>query len=397
MENYFATGSLAGVLSFLYRLVPGLIFNWVTDISENPLDSSNPNPRSFPQIKQYSRRKKGRRGLPAARLLRWGGRGCRGGPEGHGDVRVTVEDVGVDRSACVGGGARRLRGVRPIQGRIDQSNGSESFTRDQGRGVREELKNGSPECPVHARGRVTEVRRRWSRASGEVLPGRGLGKLHGPMAKLTEALAQLGRDWRELATAAEALKAWRAVARRARGNFRWSLTWARLESTRGWMAEAWGGFIGTTRCTGGRGPVSARGRALGGAGARTGVNRGCQPRSNTCARCLCPSSSADWVQIFANLGKIAVKDLFTWPCFVFCVWTPRGFRLGTWSCSVTKVPVSECLVPRSNCAKTVSNEFGSSSNFSRACSREFGTTLIFGSPGSEFRKIENAVDPWKEV
>jgi hypothetical protein len=34
--------------------------------------------------------RKGRRGLPAARLLRWGGRGCRGGPEGHGDVRVAV-------------------------------------------------------------------------------------------------------------------------------------------------------------------------------------------------------------------------------------------------------------------------------------------------------------------
>jgi hypothetical protein len=49
---------------------------------------------------------------------------------------------------------------------------------------------------------------------------RGHGKLHGPMAKLTEALARLGRDWRELATVAEALKAWRAVARHARGNFR---------------------------------------------------------------------------------------------------------------------------------------------------------------------------------
>jgi hypothetical protein len=48
----------------------------------------------------------------------------------------------------------------------------------------------------------------------------GLGNLHWPMAKLTEALARLGRDWRELATAAEALKAWRAVARCARGNFR---------------------------------------------------------------------------------------------------------------------------------------------------------------------------------
>jgi hypothetical protein len=76
------------------------------------------------------------------------------------------------------------------------------------------------------------------------------------------------------------------------------------------MAEAWGGFVGTARCTGGRGPASVRGRVLGGAGARTSVNRRCQPRSNMCARCLCPSSSADWVQIFANLGKIAVKDLF---------------------------------------------------------------------------------------
>jgi hypothetical protein len=92
MENYFATGSLAGVLSFPYRLVPGLLFKWVTDIAENPLGSSNPNPRSFPQIKQCSRRKKGRRGLPATRLLQWGGRGCRGGPDGHDDVRVAIGD-----------------------------------------------------------------------------------------------------------------------------------------------------------------------------------------------------------------------------------------------------------------------------------------------------------------
>jgi hypothetical protein len=48
---------------------------------------------------------------------------------------------------------------------------------------------------------------------------RGLGKLHGLMVKLIEGLAQLGRDWRELATAAKARKAWRAVARRARGEF----------------------------------------------------------------------------------------------------------------------------------------------------------------------------------
>jgi hypothetical protein len=49
---------------------------------------------------------------------------------------------------------------------------------------------------------------------------RGLGKLHGLMAKLTEGLVRLGRDWRELATTIEGWKAWRAVARRARGKFR---------------------------------------------------------------------------------------------------------------------------------------------------------------------------------
>jgi hypothetical protein len=66
--------------------------------------------------------------------------------------------VGVGRSERASGGARRRRGVRPIQGAIDQSNGSESFTRDQGRGVREELKNDSPECPVYACRRAAEVR-----------------------------------------------------------------------------------------------------------------------------------------------------------------------------------------------------------------------------------------------
>jgi hypothetical protein len=66
--------------------------------------------------------------------------------------------VGVGRSTCAGGDARRWRGVRPAHGAIVQLNGSESFTREQGRGVREELKNGSPESLVHARRRATEVR-----------------------------------------------------------------------------------------------------------------------------------------------------------------------------------------------------------------------------------------------
>jgi hypothetical protein len=67
----------------------------------------------------------------------------------------------------------------------------------------------------------------------------------------------------------------------------------RTESVRGGTAEALGCFIGTARCTGGRGPAIAWGCALRGAGARTGVNRACQPRSNTWNRCFCPSSNAD--------------------------------------------------------------------------------------------------------
>ena len=66
--------------------------------------------------------------------------------------------VGVGWSTCVGGDARRRRGIRPTHGAIDQLNGSESFTREQGKDVREELKNGSPESLVHERRRATEVR-----------------------------------------------------------------------------------------------------------------------------------------------------------------------------------------------------------------------------------------------
>jgi hypothetical protein len=139
---------------------------------------------------------------------------------------------------------------------------------------------------------------------------RELVKLHGLLAKLTERLARLGSDRRELATVAEARMAWRAVARRARGEFRWTLAWAGLESAQGGTTGAGGCFIGTSRCTGGRGPASARGRALRSAGARTGVNQRCQPRSNTWNRCFCPHSNANWAQIFVNLSKIAVKDLF---------------------------------------------------------------------------------------
>jgi hypothetical protein len=154
--------------------------------------------------------------------------------------------------------------------------------------------------------------------SGEGDPGspvrfcrvRGLGMLHGPLAKLTERLAWLGSGWRELAAVAEAQVAWRgggsACSRQSPVNF----GSGRTKSARGGTTEALGCFIGTARCTGGRGPASARGRAVLGAGARTGVNRACQARSNTWNCCFCPSSNADWAQIFTNFGKIVVKDLF---------------------------------------------------------------------------------------
>jgi hypothetical protein len=55
--------------------------------------------------------------------------------EGVGEVlRVTamcgspLGMVGVGRSTCTGGGARRRRGIRPAHGAIVQLNGSESFT-----------------------------------------------------------------------------------------------------------------------------------------------------------------------------------------------------------------------------------------------------------------------------
>jgi hypothetical protein len=106
-------------------------------------------------------------------------RGC--SSEGSGEVRESLAItprcgspamvVGGDRSTRAGGGARRRGGIRPNQGVTDQLNGLGSFTRDLGRCMREEFENGSPDCSVHARPWATEVRRRWSRVSGEVLSG----------------------------------------------------------------------------------------------------------------------------------------------------------------------------------------------------------------------------------
>jgi hypothetical protein len=87
--------------------------------------------------------------------------------------------VGVGRSTFASGGARRRRGVQPNQGTIGQSNGSTSFTRDQGRCGCKESENDSLDCSVHARRRATEVRRGPSRASDEVLPGPRTWKVKG--------------------------------------------------------------------------------------------------------------------------------------------------------------------------------------------------------------------------
>jgi hypothetical protein len=68
--------------------------------------------------------------------VRSGRPGASGDQSKYGSSAVVV---GVGCSAYVGGGARRRRGIRPAHGAIIQSNGSGSFTRDQGRYVREEF------------------------------------------------------------------------------------------------------------------------------------------------------------------------------------------------------------------------------------------------------------------
>jgi hypothetical protein len=140
--------------------------------------------------------------------------------------------VGVGRSTCAGGEARRRWGVRPNQGTIGQPNGSGSFTRDQGRRVCKESENGSLDCSVYARPRAIEVRWWWSWVSVRSCRVRALGKLHGLLAKLTERPTQLGHDWSGLASMAEA---WAVVAgggaacsRRSPVNFDLGKAWERV-------------------------------------------------------------------------------------------------------------------------------------------------------------------------
>jgi hypothetical protein len=114
METNFASASLTNVFKFPYRLVLGSLFTCATDISENPLDFTKPNPRSFSQLNST---RGGGKDRGAYRR-----RDCSGEVvEGVGEVMTGTQMcgsspgiVGVGRSTCAGGGARRRRGLRPI-------------------------------------------------------------------------------------------------------------------------------------------------------------------------------------------------------------------------------------------------------------------------------------------
>jgi hypothetical protein len=256
--------------------------------------------RKPPRVLRNRTRDPSSNGIVTASEEKGGGayrrRGCSG--EGSGEVQGSLAItsrcgllavvVGVGWSTCAGGGARRRRGIRPNQGGTVQLNGSGSFTRGQVRHVCEEFENGSPDCSVYARLWAIEVRRGRSWVSGEGLPGprtwkasRAPGEANRATDTAWEWLEGAGRGGRS-SGGLEGGGA--ACSRRSPVNF----GSGRTESARGGTAEALGFFIGTAWCTSGRGPASAHGRAQLGAGARTGVNRARQPRSNTWSRCFFP-------------------------------------------------------------------------------------------------------------
>jgi hypothetical protein len=155
-------------------------------------------------MEQWPRRKKGAEGLTS-------GETAREVVEGVGEVLRVMAIcgspsgmVGVGRSTGAGGGAHRRRGVRPNQGTIGQSNGSASFTKDQGRCVCKESENDSLDCSVYRRRRATEVRRGRSWISGEVLLGPSAWKASRATGEANRRQARLGSDWSGLAVVAEA-------------------------------------------------------------------------------------------------------------------------------------------------------------------------------------------------
>jgi hypothetical protein len=127
-KNSFALGSLAKVLKRITDRSLGHYSSKSTALQKTPSGFWKSNLRSLPN------------GTVAVEKERGGGayqrQGCSG--EVVKDVvkvsRITTMCgspsgmVGVGRSTCAGGDARRRRGIQPTHGAIDQFNGSESFT-----------------------------------------------------------------------------------------------------------------------------------------------------------------------------------------------------------------------------------------------------------------------------
>jgi len=87
-KNHFAPKTSGSFQTNPLSYTPALLFLWVTDNAQNPLAFSSSPPRSLPRFKQYPRKRKGRRGLPAAREVRRGAGLAPGGPGGHNGVRL---------------------------------------------------------------------------------------------------------------------------------------------------------------------------------------------------------------------------------------------------------------------------------------------------------------------
>jgi hypothetical protein len=129
METIFASGSLANVFRFPYRLVPGHYSNVSLTVQKTPWGFAKPNPRSFSQLNSTHGGGKGRGAYRS--------RDCSGEvSKGVGEVvtvtlmcRSSPGMVGVGQSTCAGGGARRRRGLRPILGGRVQLIWLGSFTR----------------------------------------------------------------------------------------------------------------------------------------------------------------------------------------------------------------------------------------------------------------------------
>jgi hypothetical protein len=132
---------------------------------------------------------------------------------------------------------------------------------------------------------------------------RELGKLHGPLAKLTEGQTQLGRGWSELAAVAEDCAVMAGGGKLAGAKEGCLASEGERGVRRGTPG---GGFKGVGERGRGEALTSARGvrgRALVRALASGTASSTRQRRERSC-------SSADWLQIFEIMAMIPLRDLF---------------------------------------------------------------------------------------